>query len=209
MNEEIRHVIVSRARFKDMELLDKYLAVSKEYFVEGIRSQIEKNFKVCIMVTPQTEEYIREELAIDFDAVYDMPGFIDYVNNGRFNIQTRHDIDDWMSPHYVEQIHSLYRNHIDKHDKFLIQAQPIKLDIRDGRVESAIGRYHDKRTSMFLSLCQHDNKHHIFEKKHGWMWQVAGDVYSVREGCVKWVIHGDNISCNRAKNFKFSDTEER
>ena len=102
MNDDIRHMIVSRARFSDMGLLDKYLKVSKEYFVKGLLSQKEKNFSLVIMVTPQTEEYIREELAIDFDAVYDIPTFIDYIKCHDFNIQTRHDIDDWSGDEVKE-----------------------------------------------------------------------------------------------------------
>ena len=192
----INHVVMSRCRFKDAELMQKYLNVSKKYFVPSIKSQKEKNFTVVIMVRKDDENYIKDFLELDFVAVYDLPTLVDYLIGNKATIQTRHDIDDYMSPNYVSKIQAIYKDAIDSHDKFLIQAQPVKLDTRTG-YEKVMGRYHEKKTSMFLSLCQKEVTNHIQERKHGLMWEIAPRVFTLPEGYVKWVIHGDNISCKR------------
>lgn len=204
----MKHIIFSRCRFADKKLMQKYLDVSKKYFAPSLKAQMNKDFTVVIMVAKEDEGYIRDSLGINYEAVYDMPTFVEYINKHKPNIQTRHDIDDWMSPDYVSKIHDVYWQAIQHNDSFLIQAQPVKLKT-DTQEETTMGRYHDQRTSMFLSLCQKDGTRHIQEEKHGWMWKVTPTVFTLPEGYVKWVIHGDNISCNRPKNWKFSKTEER
>lgn len=194
--EQIKHTILSRCRFSDKNLMMKYLDVSKAVLVPALKSQTVQDFKWIVMCMKEDEQFIKDFLFMDFIAVYDIKQYVDFVTSHNVKIQTRHDIDDYMSPEYVEMIQAIYAEHIDEHDKFLIQAQPRKVDMKLNE-ETRMGRYHDERTSMFLSLCQRKCTRHIQEEKHGWMWKVAPKVYTIPEGYVKWMIHGNNISVKK------------
>lgn len=193
----MKHAIFSLARFKDKDLFKIYLDVSREMLVPNLRNQTEKNFEWVIMVLQEDVSFVKDYLNMKFTPVFNKPDFIDYMQKQKFDIQTRHDIDDWMSPKYVEAIQRIYRENIDKYDKFLIQSQPRKLDYHTGR-ETPMGRYHHMKTSMFLSLCQREPKHNIIEKNHGQMWQITNNIFNVPDGMTKWVIHGNNKSCGKS-----------
>jgi hypothetical protein len=202
------HLIISRCRFPDKELMAKYITMAKEFFVPSIKAQSNKNFKVMLMAFKEDEQHLREQLGIDFTVIEDNTQLLWYVRENAINIQTRHDIDDWMGEGYVDEIQKIYLENDDRYDKFLIQAHPVMVEYHK-KEEKTMPHYTDTRTSMFLSLCQKKPINHIFEKKHGDMWKIAPDVFSVPDGLVKWVIHGDNISCRRPSNWEFSSEEER
>lgn len=203
----IKHIVFSRCRFDDKDLMQKYLDVSKSVLIPALKSQTCKDFTWVVMCRPDDVQYIKDFLLMDFYPVHNIHDFISYVKDNDVKIQTRHDIDDWMSSEYIDMIQAVHNEHIGRYDKFLVQAQPRKVDMRTEE-ETRMGRYHDKRTSMFLSLCQRKCIHHIQEKKHGWMWEIAPKVFNIPEGYVKWMIHGDNISCNRPKDFKPTPDKE-
>jgi len=189
----MKHALCTRCRFDNKELMDRYLVVSRDMLIPSLRAQTNKDFEWIVMVKKGDEDYIMDFLDMEFTPVYDNHDFIELLKTKEFVIQTRHDIDDWMAPKYIDEIQRVYKENINRKDKFLIQAQPIKLMYKTGE-EIVMGRYHSLRTSMFLTLCQHKIDNYITEKKHGHMWKIAPDVYSVPDGLVKWVIHGNNIS---------------
>jgi hypothetical protein len=204
----IKHAVISRARFSDKALMHKYLKVSKDMLIPSLQAQTNSSFTWFVMTTKEDIGFMRDYFGVHFVPVLNLPDFVEHMKDGKYTIQTRHDIDDWMAPTYIDEIQKLYTANIGTYDKFLIQSQPIKLMYHTGE-ESVMGRYHSTKTSMFLSLCQKEVDNHILEKKHGFMWEIAYKVFNVPDGMTKWVIHGDNISCNRPKNWTFSKTQEK
>ena len=193
---EINHAIVTRARFKDKNLRNKYYKISKEILIPSLKNQVEKNFTWVLFILKEDVNYTRDFFEIDFVPVFNIDHFTECMQKHKFKIQTRHDIDDWMSPWYVKEIHKIYKQNYSNFDKFIIHAQPTKY-LYHAKQENIMGQYHDERTSMFTTLCQQICTNHILEKTHGWMWEIAPKVFKIPEGYVKWVIHGDNISCQK------------
>jgi hypothetical protein len=189
----ISHCIVSRANFSDRNLLIKYLEVCKIVLLPSLKAQTCKNFKWLIVTNEKDVSFLQKEIDFPFFPIIGNSNFIEYANSNLINIQTRHDIDDFMSNDYVEVIQKTYLSKIKLHSSFLIQAQPTKLLYPEWN-ESKMKPYHSKRCSMFLSLCQLDVKNHIFERKHGQMYEITQNVITLPEGYVKWVIHGNNKS---------------
>ena len=192
----MKHVIISRMAFRDKNLFNKYLKISKEILIPSLNSQLNKNFEFCVLIRPEDVKFVREFLEIDFSPFYSVMEYIEYVKKNNIEIQTRHDMDDYMSEDYVKRIQEEYEENIRRWDSFLIQAQPVKL-LYDTKEEVEMGLYTDKRNSMFLSLCQKKVVNHIFERKHGQMHEITPNVISLPPGYTKWVIHEDNISILR------------
>lgn len=192
----MKHIIISRLNFIDKELMNKYLLITKDILIPSLKSQIDKNFEWALIIKPEDVEFVKNQIDYNFIPFSSNIEFRKYTIENKYDIQTRHDVDDWMSSKYVSTIHELYNENIKKYNKFLIQAQPKKLDYHTKK-EVSIGKYHDKRNSMFLSLCQDVVDCNIFDRKHGQMYEIAENVITIPEGYTKWVIHGDNISCKK------------
>jgi hypothetical protein len=190
----LNHIIISRASFEDKELLRKYLKITREVLVPGIKSQVNKNFTWAMLIKKEDINFVRDYLEIDFLHFTSNKDFFSYVKEKNINIQTRHDLDDFMSKDYVQIIQETYLKNIDRYDQFLIQAQPVLLDYLTG-LEVEMKPYTEKRTSMFLSLCQKNAAHHIHECNHTRMNEIVPQVITLPQGYTKWVIHGENISC--------------
>lgn len=192
----MRHVILTRFKFDDKELLKKYLKISKEVFIPSLKSQTNQNFELALIVMPEDIEFLKEEL--DFPFIPIIGGnedFALFASSNNIQIQTRHDCDDWMSATYIQTIQESYLDNIERLDTFLIQSQPTKIMYPAGP-ETSLPLYHNLRCSMHLTLCQKRSVHHIVEHKHGAMHQVTPNIITLPEGYTKWVIHGDNISVN-------------
>ena len=192
--QPFKHIIISRMTLKNKELLAKYLKVTKEVLVPCLQSQTNKSFTWGVFIYPEDVEYVRDFLDMDFINFDSLKQFDEYVKCNNENIQTRHDIDDWMSDDYIDKIQEVYLNEMS--DRFLIQAQPVRLNYRNGR-ETEMKKYTSKSTSMFLSLCQRKVEYNIHSEKHNMMYKIAPHVISLPEGYVKWVIHGNNITCRK------------
>jgi len=187
----MKHTIFTRINFEDKKLRDEYLAITKDVLIPSLKSQTNQNFTWIILTSDA--DYLRKELDYPFITVDDGGEYIRYAINNGINIQTRHDCDDYMAPDYIETIQELYSRNIKLIDSFLIQSQPLKLMYHEDIIKK-IKPYHSKRCSMHLSLCQKNVVHHINERKHGQMHEIASHVITLREGITKWVIHGNNIS---------------
>ena len=190
----MKHIILSRMRFSDKELLDKYLIVTKDILIPCLKSQTNKNFIWGLIIFEEHEEYVKNYLGLDFMSFLNIDEVASYVKDNDINIQTRHDMDDYMSSNYIEKIQNVYEDNIKKWNIFLIQSQPVRLDYHT-KEEFKMGEYTNVRNSMFLSLCQSNVKHHIFERQHGQMYEITDNIISLPEGYTKWVIHGNNKSC--------------
>jgi hypothetical protein len=159
-------------------------------------SQTTKNFKLYISTDRKANKHhkdliVNEFKGSDVDLIFDLADVKSYMLNEKYNIQSRHDCDDWMGPTYIEKIQSVYKENVDRYDEFMIHAQPSKYDFETGKEYSGI-TYTDKSTSMFLSLCQKNPIKHIFLKKHAEFPQIVPVVFNLGDGLVKLVIHKNN-----------------
>ena len=192
----MKHAILTRINFDDKSLMEKYLKITKEVFIPSLKSQTNQNFTLVNICKEDDIEYLLKELDFPFIRVKDGIDFFELCKKEKFNIQTRHDCDDWMAPNYVELIHKAYRDNIKKYDKFLVQSQPLRQMYPSGEI-SGIQKYHSKKCSMHLTLCQREVNNHIYEKKHAIMFQVAEKVIDLPGNPTRWVIHGNNISVKK------------
>lgn len=189
----MKHSIITRINFLDLSLMSDYLKITKEILIPALKSQTVQNFEWAVVTNEDTVEKLKKELDYPFVPLFSNSACYSYLINGGVNIQTRHDCDDYMSPTYVEKIQSVYLEKIKKHDKFLIQAQPTQLIYQTGK-ENELKPYTNQRCSMFLSLCQAKVENHVFERKHGQMYEITKNVTTLPTGYAKWVIHGKNRS---------------
>ncbi|WP_328984739.1 hypothetical protein [Thiorhodovibrio winogradskyi] len=187
----MKHLIVSRCEFSDAELLEQYLRVSHDYFIPALKSQTNNNFEVALIVNNKHTDALRKKIDYPFIALDGYDGLVRLVKSEQIDIMTRHDIDDWMHDNYIDTIQHTYQKTKDQYGSditVLIQAQPTKLLLKTGN-EVSMKPYSDNNTSMFLSLCQHTSRVHIYQRNHRFMWQFAQVVVTLKEGLVKWVIH--------------------
>ena len=201
----MNHILVTRCSFQDKDLLRRYLGISRQIMVPALNAQTVRAFTWVIICKSEDRDLLARELDYPFHPVANRKEFIDYAVKTDARIQTRHDIDDYLAPAYIETIRNTARKLLDGHpqlDRFLIQSQPLRLDLTTGQ-ESTIKLYTDVRTSMHLSLVQRCGAStDIFARMHKEMWrEVAADsraIVSLPGHPTKWVIWGGNISLNRA-----------
>lgn len=194
----MRHLIASRISFKDDLLFEKYLVMIREVFIPSLKSQTCKNFDVCIIVNERHKEILENEFSNHGWKLLIVVGTIRTYNekilSENYEIQTRHDCDDWMDPSYVEKIQEAYEKNKNRFEEFLISAQPTKLDYAT-KNEYHMAPYSSKRTSMFLSLCQRlPCKKSIYQEMHGDYPKIVPNVILLGGNLVKWNIHGSNAS---------------
>jgi len=191
----ILHIIVSRMRFDDKDLLKTYLKVTKEILISGFNSQKNKNFVWGVLIYPEDIEYVKEYLGYDFIPFNNYYEYLNFVKLNDIKIQTRHDIDDYMSEDYIKKIQEIYFNNNETFDTFLIQFQPKKYFLHR-KVEHTMEKYTNNNTSQFLTICQKNIEFSVYEKYyHGEMGQLTNNIITIGQDYVKWVIHGDNLSC--------------
>ena len=109
----------------------------------------------------------------------------------KYNIQTRHDSDDFLRPDYVAKTQSLCRLH-KKETPLVVSFQPYKLDVWTGN-KYRHDRYNDQNTSAFQSLYIPDTAkmyRHVLSFNHRKIWQTYPDVVTVPLGYVTIGIHG-------------------
>jgi hypothetical protein len=191
--EKINHVILTRMNFKDEDLLKKYLKVTKSTLIPCLKSQTNKNFVWAIITNIKILPLLKEELNHEFIPFHSILDFNNFVKENKIEIQTRHDCDDFMSNNYIEKIQSIHEDKKKKSGEvsLIIHFQPTKLDFNTKK-EYRMGKYNEKRNSMFLSLCQTNITKSIFEYKHGEMYKAAKEVILIDEGYVKLIAHGNN-----------------
>jgi len=194
----MKHSIITRINFDDVSLLKKYLEITKNILIPQLHSQTSKNFEWIIITNTKNQEILKSELTFPYTPMYGNTQLFEYLINNNVNIQTRHDCDDFMASNYVETIQKEYLKNYKKFDCFLIQAQPTKFFL-NSKQEVSMSPYHDMRCSMFLSICQRVVKNHIFERKHGQMYEITKNIITLPEGYTKWIIHKNNKSFSTKK----------
>jgi hypothetical protein len=189
----LKHIILSRMFFNNKKLLNSYLKITKEILIPSLKKQTNQNFIWGVVINPEHIDYVRDFVDYDFISFSNHSEYFKYVVDKKITIQTRHDMDDYMSNDYVEKIQETYNKNRNAFDIFLIHSQPVRFDYNTKK-NISMKEYNDKRVSMFLSLCQKNVSVSVFKEKHGQMYKVTNNIIKLPEGYTKWVIHGNNKS---------------
>jgi glycosyltransferase involved in cell wall biosynthesis len=189
----MNHIIITRAKFDDDTLFDKYFEISKKFYIPSLYQQTNKNFEIGLIINLKHKKNFDDCLPKDIKVNYfeNFDEYKDYVFKNNINIQTRHDIDDGMTFDYIDTIQILYSTNIEKFENFIIHAQPIKIDVSTNK-KYFIKEFNDTYNSMFLSLCQKNTTNSVFEKKHGNMFELTKNIVKIQDPKVYLIFHGNN-----------------
>jgi len=195
----MKHLLITRLWFDSIPLMDKYLDIALQTFIPTLKAQTCKEFEFGILLKKEHIEHVRARIGMDFTPFTGgIETFREEVIKGNYTLQTRHDIDDWMAPTYMAEIQKIYKANKDKHDSFVIFAQPIKVELPSGK-KSEVAPYHARRISMFATLYQRDPKFPVYKGSHGALWKYADTVFELPKGLVRWVQHPYSVTNARMK----------
>ena len=203
----MNHLIIIRARFRNKMLRDEYYKIARKYLYPSISVQSNKDFTVCLLTDPADIPVFEKEVGIKALYFEDRPGLDEYSRHSAAEIQTRHDIDDWMAPNYISEIQKAYWENRNKYKQFILQvSHPIKLIDKTGK-ECPMGPYTSERNSMFLSICRGPQGKFIsiLEKNHSEMHKLVDKVINLPPGLTKWVRHPNAITELRKYGCKLTD----
>lgn len=191
----MKHAVITTCNFEDDVLFFKYFRVMKDVYAPSIISQTNKNFKLLIHVNTKKQEHVDNIsnlfLNTGVDFYLHCKNIPLYLKENGYNIQTRHDCDDWMAPNYIQEIQNVYIKNINQNEEFLIQAQPIKLLYNTGE-EYRTHTYTEDRPSMFLTLCQKEVTKYVCQQKHNKLSLTVKKVFTLDTGYVKLTVHDNN-----------------
>ena len=198
----MKHLIVTRCKFgkNNRETLNNYLKFANEIFIPSLKSQENKDFTLCLILDDYDIEYLKNKIDYPFIYVHNFDELFDLVKTENWQIQTRHDIDDWMSPEYTKKIREICENKLESLEELLIHPQPCRLVYSTGE-EFKFGEYHNRKCCMHLTLCQRNIKYHIYQKHHGKMWELTDNIIMIGEGYTKWVGHDHNTTYNKERGY--------
>ena len=191
----MKHIIITRVNFPNDEKFEKYFEVMKKIYIPSINSQTNKNFVLGLSVNPKHYSMIREliDKKIEIKQFNDVKDELrKFVTENNFQLQTRHDCDDYMLPNYVEYLQDKSNQYLKKNDSFIITFQPTKFEYKTGK-EFLHERDYSRVCSMFSTLYQKDVKNGIYDVMHDFLRRLSGNVYYVKETFVKLTIHDNNI----------------
>jgi len=196
----MKHLVISRLWFDSRELMDKYIDIALETFIPQLKNQTCKDFDFGLLIRKEDVEYVRTRIGMDFTAFTEgIDQFREVPKKYGYTIQTRHDFDDWMREDYIEAIQKLYKDKIRYHDSFIIHVQPIKVEYPSMKAMN-VPAYHEKRISMFSSLCQKDPIHPVYKGSHGHLYRYADKVFILKTGYCKWIQHENTVTNARLKS---------
>ena len=189
------HTILTRCRFEDEQVFEKYFEVMKKIFIPSINNQKNKDFTLLLSSFPEHFEKIKNEINSDVNVVQLLNHSEDYRNylkKNNITIQTRHDCDDYMNPDYVETIKKLYESNKIKHDDFVLNFHPTKIIYETGE-EYTHSKNYSITCSMFSTLIQKNNRTSIMAVQHTKLNEITKNIiYIPPTGLVKLTIHNNN-----------------
>jgi len=195
----MKHILITRLWFDSITLMDKYIDVALKTFIPALRSQTCKDFEFGILCKADHVDYIKKRIGMDFTPFTGgIEQFREEANKGQYTLQSRVDIDDWIAPGYIAEIQKIYKANIDKYDSFVIFAQPVKM-LWPSKTLEQVAPYHERRISMFATLCQKNPKYPIYKGSHGALWKYADKVFKLPDGMARWVQHKNSVTNARLK----------
>ena len=211
----MKHIIVTRCKFGKDEDFQKYFKIMKETYIPSINSQTNKDFSIALIVNPKHFDIIKNEINknievhkfTDSNETYKdseinpkidllpfsnvIKDYKEFVIKNNITIQTRHDCDDFMMPNYIEHIHKLYYENINRYDDFILNFHPTKYVVSTKK-EYTHSRDYSKVCSMFSTLIQKEVKHGIFDVMHDHLKRLTRNIIYIPRGYVKLCIHDNN-----------------
>jgi hypothetical protein len=187
----MKHAIITRFKFDEdnFELMQHYVDVCKVILIPQLNKQTNKNFDWLVYTNPNHDDWIKEHLTgYTYTIIHDLNS-----DMSEYNMQTRHDIDDWMHDSYVQSLQESVE--IYKYDKCLIHVNLILADYYTKQT-MLYPVWHSKKTSQFLTMYQKDidTKLHVYMDEHTKMWQYVPNVIELPIGLCMQVKHGKNKS---------------
>lgn len=191
-DNKIRHCIATRFKFDtdDYELMQHYVDICKVILIPQLQKQTCKDFDWILITNPKHDEWIRTNLTgYTYMIVHDYD--TEFAHMG-YNLQTRHDIDDWMSDVYVQSLQEVVKT---CNDKCLVHVNLILADYYTKQT-MLYPVWHSRNTSQFLSMYQRDidYKLHVYMDEHTKMWQYVPDVIELPIGHTMQIKHKYNKS---------------
>lgn len=198
----MKHIIITRVNFSNDEKFNSYFKVMKKHFIPSINSQTNKNFTLGLSVNPKHLDIIKKEIdsKIKIETFNDVKEeYKNFVIKNGYNIQTRHDCDDYMSPNYIQFIQNKVTENEKNLDKFIITFQPTKLDFNTGK-EFLHERDYSRVCSMFSTIYQRNVQNGIFDVMHDQLSRLTRNIFYIKENYVKLVIHSSNLHSKLSQN---------
>jgi hypothetical protein len=196
----MKHAIIVRAKFEDDKLFKNYLDVARQTFFPSINYQTDKNFTLFLIMESRHRPLINLIVNPNINLIFldSMDHGKEYFSKNFYEIQTRHDFDDWMKKDYVQKIRAEWYAHRENSivENLLIQSQPYLHVLKTRRILPMNTRYSNKFVSMHLSLCQKTNKNYIYEHYHHKMNKVSQNIKLLPNGYTRLVIHRNNKLSN-------------
>jgi len=181
----MRHGIIIRFRYEREDPRFRWrLSLFEAMVAPRFEKQTNQDFELWILCKAHHEEIFKARGYHTAPTLEALP---------RFDIQTRHDNDDFVSQEYVKIIQDEVEKR--KNSSFLISFVPVKLDLWTLK-RYECGHYGPERPSMFLSLYippQVEEYESIFKLRHGEMWKLYPTVVTIPRGECELVCHGDNM----------------
>jgi len=187
----MKHCIATRFKFDedDFDLMQHYINVAKITLIPNLVAQLNQNFDWLVYTNPKHDEWVKENLTgYPYRIIHDLNGEL-----SAYNIQTRHDIDDWMHPAYVKSIQEVCET--TEYEKCLIHVNLIVAQF-ETKETMILPVWHSRKTSQFLTMYQKEkNKDlYVYMCQHTDVWQHVPDVIELPLGMTMQVKHGKNIS---------------
>jgi glycosyltransferase involved in cell wall biosynthesis len=171
----------------------------KSIYIPSIKAQKNKNFKIGFIIKEEHVKFLKEFFGTEAEYFKSFSEAKQYCVKNNFDIQTRHDCDDWMNENYIERIQQVYNENKDKYDKFLIHSQVHKLNYQTNEIYlHNIPYWGDKSNSgfisSFLTLCQKNVDTFVFNGNHVKMNEsTTSNIIYLNENLVRLTVHGNNI----------------
>jgi hypothetical protein len=194
----MKHIIFTRFVYDEGNESDTRLEIMKNTLIECLHRQTNQNFIWSVMCKPHHREIIEKiynKSVLFFDNSNE---FKKFVNENKYEIQTRHDSDDIMCVDYVKEIQEDYLSNKFRNDAFLIEYQPMFFDIQNDRFyEFNIDYTESNSTSAFITLCPQNTTKTIWDHQHNqWVGNVSFIVRNKNRRCVAATVHGHNSTTN-------------
>ena len=221
--------IISRAIYNkvgpihELGVIDeKHLNMLQDNFINSLKSQTDKEFKVCLAVGPENCEateriksldwgdldvqflYTSGDLSLWESSVKRSLNWAKETDAGSPEYLTRHleytrtpimariDIDDWAAPGWVAHMKFMANSIND--ERFLINYQVFG-QAPDGRVYTFYAPHSRDRVSPFFAIIQKKEiTIDLYETVHLRMGDLFDSVYTIPPSYVFMVVHGSNRS---------------
>ncbi len=200
----MKHGVFIRLKYNDGKEFEERFAMFRILCLPSLLRQTDQNFEIVILCNPSHKERIKD-LSDKIKTIhFDVPisGDPDYQRRGEknsvmpfsypveYDVQTRLDSDDIVSPDFVKKIHKTFTGDLE-----MIGFKPIKFHLPTLKLYY---NYMKPETSMCISLCNSSKDFFIYQSGHRsihrWVQEKGGKVTVAKFGYFYQTIHNGNAS---------------